>query len=240
MEQWRTGVERLNSKGPDLKFWERFSSYKYTVLTLSVVFLFFTMPLFEREEEHYFIPFLFLPIMAAVLWTLSLHRGLLALCLVLGVLGFGFHLIVEAIDLSEEISRVLEMAEAGVYKLFYGICLFVFLHRIFSETTVTADTIQGGIAVYFLSGLLWAFFYETLLLFNPDAILFSNHVLGKFSDIIYFSFVTMTTLGYGDIIPVSRMAKNLALLEAVWGQTYLTVLVARLVGLHLSSSGRFD
>ena len=233
-------MERSNSKGPDLKFWERFSSYKYTVLTLSVVFLFFTMPLFEREGEHYFIPFLFLPIMAAVLWTLSLHRGLLALCLVLGVLGFGFHLIVEAIDLSEEISRVLEMAEAGVYKLFYGICLFVFLHRIFSETTVTADTIQGGIAVYFLSGLLWAFFYETLLLFNPDAILFSNQVLGKFSDLIYFSFVTITTLGYGDITPVSRMAKNLALLEAVWGQTYLTVLVARLVGLHLSSSGRFD
>ncbi len=233
-------MERLNSKGPDLKFWERFSSYKYTVLTLSVVFLFFTMPLFEREEEHYFIPFLFLPIMAAVLWTLSLHRGLLALCLMLGFLGFGFHIIVEAIDLSEEISRVLEMAEAGVYKLFYGICLLVFLHRIFSETTVTADTIQGGIAVYFLSGLLWAFFYETLLLFNPDAILFSDHVLGKFSDLIYFSFVTITTLGYGDITPVSRMAKNLAVLEAVWGQTYLAVLVARLVGLHLSSSGRFD
>ena len=57
---------------------------------------------------------------------------------------------------------------------------------------------------------------------------------------IYFSFVTMTTLGYGDIMPVSRMAKNLALLEAVWGQTYLAVLVARLVGLHLSSSSRSD
>jgi len=232
-------VERSNSKGPDLKFWNRFSSYKYTVLTLSVVFLFFTMPLLEREGE-YFLPFLFLPIMAAVLWTLRLHSGLLALCLSLGFLGFGFHLVVEAIDLPEEISRVLEMAETSVYKLFYGICLLVFLHRIFSETTVTADTIQGGIAVYFLSGLLWAFFYETLLLFNPDAILFSNHVLGKFSDLIYFSFVTITTLGYGDITPVSRMAKNLALLEAVWGQTYLAVLVARLVGLHLSGSGRFD
>ena len=64
--------------------------------------------------------------------------------------------------------------------------------------------------------------------------------LGEFSDLIYFSFVTITTLGYGDITPVSRMAKNLAVLEAVWGQTYLAVLVARLVGLHLSSSGRFD
>ncbi len=156
-------MERLNSKGPDLKFWERFSSYKYTILALSVVLLFFTMPLLEHEREH-FLPFLFLPIMAAVLWTLGLHRGLLVLCLALGFLGFGFHLIVENIGLSGDVSRVLEMAEMGVYKLFYGICLLVFLHRIFSETTVTADTIQGGIAVYFLSGLLWAFFYQTLIL----------------------------------------------------------------------------
>ena len=57
---------------------------------------------------------------------------------------------------------------------------------------------------------------------------------------IYFSFITLTTLGYGDITPVSRMAKNLALLEAVWGQTYLAVLVARLVGRHLSGSSRSD
>ncbi len=132
------------------------------------------------------------------------------------------------------------MAEMGVYILFYGICLLVFLHRLFSERMVTADTIQGGVVVYFLSGLLWAFFYQTLFLFNPDAILFSDHALDEFSDMIYYSFVTMTTLGYGDITPVSRMAKNLAVLEAVWGQTYLAVLVARLVGLHLSSSGRSD
>ena len=102
------------------------------------------------------------------------------------------------------------------------------------------DSIQGGIAIYFLSGLLWAFFYQMLLLFDSEAILFSDHAMGGFSDMIYFSFVTITTLGYGDITPVSRMAKNLALLEAVWGQTYLAVLVARLVGLHLSGSGRFD
>ncbi|MYK51885.1 MAG: two pore domain potassium channel family protein, partial [Gemmatimonadetes bacterium] len=93
---------------------------------------------------------------------------------------------------------------------------------------------------YFLSGVFWSYLYQTLLLFYADAILFSEHVVGAFSDLIYFSFITMTTLGYGDIMPISRMAKNMAVLEAVWGQTYLAVLVARLVGLHLSGSGRFD
>jgi len=233
-------VEKLNSKGPDLKFRERFSSYKYTVLALSVVFLFFAMPFLEEREGEDFVPFLLLMVMAAVLWTLSLPRWLLTLCLVPAFLGFGFHLLIHTIGVSETVFIVFEMAEMGTYTLFYGICLLVFLHRIFSEKTVTMDSIQGGIAIYFLSGLLWAFFYQMLLLFNSDAILFSDYVQGGLSDMIYFSFVTMTTLGYGDITPVSRMAKNLALLEAVWGQTYLAVLVARLVGLHLISSGRFD
>ncbi len=159
-------VERSKRKGPDLKFWDRFSDYKYTVLALSVVFLFFTMPFLEEHEGEDFVPFLLLTVMAAVLWTLSLPRWLLTLCLVLGFLGFGFHLLIHTIGPSEVVSRVLDVAEMGVYILFYGICLLVFLHRIFSEKTVTADTIQGGIAIYFLSGLLWAFFYQMLLLFN--------------------------------------------------------------------------
>ena len=232
-------MERSNSKGPDLKFWECFSTYKYTILALSVVFLFFAMPLLDRAGQD-FARFLFLMLLATVLWTLGLPRWLLTLCLVPGIMGFGFHLLIHNIDPFGAAFRVFEMAKMGTYTLFYGICLLVFLHRIFSEKTVTIDSIQGGIAIYFLSGVFWAFLYQTLLLFDPDAILFSDHVLGAFSDIIYFSFITMTTLGYGDIMPISRMAKNMAVLEAVWGQTYLAVLVARLVGLHLSGSGRFD
>ena len=232
-------MERSNSRGPDLKFWEHFSTYKYTILALSVVFLFFAMPLLDRAGQD-FARFLFLMLLATVLWTLGLPRWLLTLCLVPGIMGFGFHLLIHNIDLSGAVFRVFEMGKMGTYTLFYGICLLIFLHRIFSETTVTIDSIQGGIAIYFLSGVFWAFLYQTLLLFDPDAILFSDHVPGAFSDLIYFSFVTMTTLGYGDIMPISRMAKNMAVLEAVWGQTYLAVLVARLVGLHLSGSGRFD
>ena len=232
-------MERSNSRGPDLKIWEHFSTYKYTILALSVVFLFFAMPLLDRAGQD-FARFLFLMLLATVLWTLGLPRWLLTLCLVPGIMGFGFHLLIHNIDLSGAVFRVFEMGKMGTYTLFYGICLLIFLHRIFSETTVTIDSIQGGIAIYFLSGVFWAFLYQTLLLFDPDAILFSDHVVGAFSDLIYFSFITMTTLGYGDIMPISRMAKNMAVLEAVWGQTYLAVLVARLVGLHLSGSGRFD
>ena len=55
---------------------------------------------------------------------------------------------------------------------------------------------------------------------------------------VYFSFVTLTTLGYGDIAPLSQTARTLAWAEALLGQLYLTILVARLVGMHISYSGR--
>ena len=115
-----------------------------------------------------------------------------------------------------------------------------FLDRIFSEKMIASDTIQGGIAVSFLSGLLWAFFYPILLLLDPAAISLPVHTSGEFSELIYFFFVRLTPLGYGEITPVSWMAQNLTLLEAVWGQTYLVVRVARLVGLHLSGAGQSD
>lgn len=229
-------MERLKDRDPDLKFWYRFSDYKYTFLAFSVVLFFFIMPFLEEHGGQDFVPFLLLMVMAAVLWTLTIPRWLLALCLVLGFLGFGFHLIIDTIGLSEAVSRVIGMAEIGVYTMFCGLCLLIFLHKIFSETLVTSDTIQGGIAVYFLSGLLWALFYQILISFDPEALSLPVHVSGEISEMVYFSFITLTTLGYGDITPVTWMAKNLALLEAVWGQIYLAVLVARLVGLHLSSS----
>ena len=58
------------------------------------------------------------------------------------------------------------------------------------------------------------------------------------AEMVYYSFVTLTTLGYGDIVPVSPSARALATLEALTGQLYLTVLVARLVGLHITHASR--
>jgi hypothetical protein len=59
---------------------------------------------------------------------------------------------------------------------------------------------------------------------------------GEPTAVLYFSFATLTTLGYGDIVPVSAIARTLATLEAITGQLYLAVLVARLVGLHIAES----
>jgi hypothetical protein len=68
------------------------------------------------------------------------------------------------------------------------------------------------------------------------AIIFAGNTAVGFHDYLYFSFVTLTTLGYGDITPVSAFAKSLTIFIAITGQLYLTILIAMLVGKYLSST----
>ena len=137
-------MNRSADQGREARF--RFSDDRSPFLCLSVVFLLVVKPLLAREA-HPLVPFLFLLVMAVVLWTLGLAKVLFGLCVVLGLLGFGFSLWLDLRAVSEAVSEGVALALLGVYASFYGICLVVFLDRIFSEKMITADTIQGGIAV---------------------------------------------------------------------------------------------
>ena len=104
----------------------------------------------------------------------------------------------------------------------------------FKSHRITSDIIVGGICIYLLIGVLWTIFFT--LLIDVDA----NAVAHKgVQSLYYFSFTTLTTLGYGDIVPASDFAKVLTTMEAIIGQIYLTVFVARLVGLHIACELRY-
>lgn len=109
------------------------------------------------------------------------------------------------------------------------------IKRISSRKVVTTDTIKGGVSVYFLIGLLWTFLYKIALGFNPNAY---SHITNEVVDCFYYSFATLTTLGPGDISPVTTSAKFLAILEAFVGQVYLAIFIAQLIGLHLGKKLR--
>lgn len=104
---------------------------------------------------------------------------------------------------------------------------------------ITADKIYGALCVYLLIGYAWAFGYAILEQVQPGAFVIPQEpdvvadYVGRVMRMRYFSFVTLTTVGFGDIIPRSSAARTFATLEAVMGQIYLAVLVARLVGLHI-------
>jgi hypothetical protein len=113
--------------------------------------------------------------------------------------------------------------------------LYLILREMFIiYSSVTADTIKGGICAYFLLGFFWAYLYNIVYL--SDANSFSSAVtkINMNSCLLYFSFTTLTTTGYGDILPVTPIARVLSNFEGIVGILYPTVSIARLVGLYKS------
>jgi voltage-gated potassium channel len=107
-------------------------------------------------------------------------------------------------------------------------------------TDITTNRLVGAICVYLLLGVIWALSYSMLELAVPGSFAgfdaWSDR--GWDSEWLYFSFVTMTTMGYGDILPISATARALAYLQAVFGQFYVAILVAGLVSAYISRRQR--
>ena len=100
------------------------------------------------------------------------------------------------------------------------------------------NRVVGALCIYLLLGVLWAVLFAFVELVEPTAFLDrGREVGGPIEHFLYYSFVTLTTLGYGDITPVHPVARTLAYLEAVIGQLYIAVLIAGLVGRHVANLG---
>ena len=116
--------------------------------------------------------------------------------------------------------------------LFFFYCVWVITSSIFNQRRVTLDLIYGSVLAYILIGVSWALIFCCIELFVADSFSFSSEVTlsDKTSALIYFSFVTLTTLGYGDVLPVTTFAKTVAYLEAITGVMYPAILISTLVG----------
>jgi hypothetical protein len=126
----------------------------------------------------------------------------------------------------------------AAYTMFLGISTVVLSRRIFRQRRVTADMLQGSICVYLLLGYLWFSLYSLLQTFDPDA--FSIMVERRTEALLFFSFTTLSTVGYGDIVPVNSLAMALANLQGIIGVIYPAVFIARLVSLYTTQMGKDD
>ncbi len=117
---------------------------------------------------------------------------------------------------------------------------FVILRRIFRHPVVTSGTVSAALVVYLIFGVMWAKAYWLVEHFRPDSFTGLSGTVNVLvqRDLFYYSYVTLATLGYGDINPVGPEARSLAITEAIVGQLYLVVLVAGLVGMSLSQRQR--
>jgi hypothetical protein len=130
--------------------------------------------------------------------------------------------------------------DSGLKVFCMAILVFMTLKQTFLPGPVNVHRVMGGVAAYLLIGVTWAFAYKLLIEEIPDAIYFQTPLAagvptGEPSRLIYFSFETLTTVSFGDVYPVHRVARSLTTAESLIGQLYPAILIATLVGMALQS-----
>lgn len=119
--------------------------------------------------------------------------------------------------------------------LFMILSIIAIVLRILSETEINGDVIKGSICIYLMIGILWGIFYKILVNINANSFELSIFIdASPQYQLFYFSFTTLTTLGYGDISPLNSMGMMLSNIEALLGQLFPAIFISKLVSLSLS------
>ncbi len=134
--------------------------------------------------------------------------------------------------------RGLHLLELTLSALFLTQMLIIIFEHLLVEQNITGDMIMGSACAFVLLGIIWAYIYYLLEIVQPNSFKAAEPLGDDLGDFMYYSFVTLTTLGYGDVLAVSKQARGLTILEAIIGQLYLAIMISRLVSRHASDSQR--
>lgn len=201
-------------------------------LVLIVVTVFIFMPLSGQSE--------FARLMTGIVFSLVLISGVAAVSerRTMTLLSTGLVIVALTLRWTAHVapSPVILSVSAISTLACLGLMAGVVLIQVFRKGPITAHRIQGAIAVYLLLGMMWGVAYDLIFLEIPGS--FQPADLGDpkssaITNLVYFSFVTLTTVGYGHITPVHPMVRSLATLEALVGQLYPAILIGRLVAMEL-------
>jgi hypothetical protein len=135
-------------------------------------------------------------------------------------------------------SLVAGLVSASLLTSFYVFTAAVILGFVLRTTDVNQDTLWGAVCVYLFLGGIFHMVFVVIETMQPGSFL-SNATCASgaglaSSDLVYHSFVTLTTLGYGDIVPVAPLARTLSMAEAIVGVMYLAIIISRLVGFYIA------
>ncbi len=174
----------------------------------------------------------FTTVLAIGVWSLRGCRRTFSIGMFLAVTGIIVSIAASAID-----SAVYGVASMAVFIAFLGISVVEALRKVVLSREVSANRLVGAVCVYLMLGSLWAVAYSMLYVLSPESFRLPEGTGEAFSMAHwnYYSFVTLTTLGYGEIVPVSATARTLAFAEAIFGQLYIATLVAGLVSAYISA-----
>jgi hypothetical protein len=180
-------------------------------------------------------------IMLAVLSVVFVRRvdRIIALCL--AVAGITTRLAFRVLT-SEQLQLPLTVVHYALLVVFLGYAVAVILGHIFTKSTVGSDDILGAVCGYLIAGAAWSSLYALTDSLAPGSFTIASTLNAQLSSwhgrtalFNYFSIVTLTTMGYGDVTPSRAPATSFAMLEAVFGQFYIAVVVAQLVSARMTA-----
>jgi hypothetical protein len=214
---------------------------RFTVLLATIVLLLVSQPMFSGHAfAENFAPVAISLVLLAALYAFRSTRYFFVTALILLVPSIGSRVVLLFTP-----SPAIEAVGAITSCLFLAVTIIALVTRLFIVRSVTLDTISAAICAYLLMGVAFAYAFAVVELYHPgsfSAALFerpAGHVatlMASLHGFIYYSFVCLTTTGFGDISPVSEGARSLSVMESVFGQLYMAILIARLVGLQVGES----
>jgi Ion channel len=207
----------------------RRSRWKYHQLVITLLVILLLHP--YVEDRDIFLKCLFMTVLLSGIYAASKQTRALVFACLIGIPTLVAHAVSIVL-----IQPYVEMAARVGTVLFMALATIVIFRHILLEPEVTSDVLSGAVCVYLLSGLTWASLYILIETIHSGSFHVSHSQnssdMMTYSDFLFFSFATLTTLGYGDITPVTTQARSFAIVEAVYGVLYSAMLIARLVGLY--------
>ncbi len=203
---------------------------KYNRLLISLSLIYLISPFWVDQPLGDLIVFSFFCLsLIVVIYQIESRR--IALNIYLGIVSFA--LIIRAFGdyVSLSYARGLEIMSTSVFLVLISLSIYLMGRELIRVEQITSDIVKGGICIYFLLGFFWASMYNLVNIFSVNSFNSASQSVNS-ADLVHFSFTTLTTIGYGDVSPVSKLARVLANLEGIFGVMYPAVFIARLVGSH--------
>jgi len=215
-----------------MRFWNEDRSLT-AMLVLLLLFMFVLVPSMSLGKGGQFF--------VKIIYSIMLLTGVLSVAknkkhlILIGIFA-GIGLLLNWLSKVYPTTLVLIAHDLGgvFFNLFFA---FVILIKTFKKGEITIQRIEGSIVVYLLIGLMFSYLFHAVYLF-AGASSFNNIFGTDLKEFLYFSLTSLTTMGYGDITPVYPLARSLANFEALIGQLYPAILIARLVTMEFESSSK--
>jgi hypothetical protein len=207
----------------------RAAENKYNrLLAILIVIYLFSPFLVDWSIGNLIVFFVFLGALIVVIYQIQGSKRMISLYLGLSLTGFLMRVLTYLPLTPLDFTRSFDFLSTLVFLTFLTLSIWIILQELIIAKHVTADLIKGGICIYFLIGFLWVGIYSVVYSLDANSFDAASATIRR-ADLAHFSFTTLTTVGYGDIAPVSNIARVLANLEGMAGVMYPTTFIARLV-----------